>query len=280
MLIYILLILILAALVLFVRTESTVVEVNHYKVPVGEGRLKDEVKIAHLSDIHISKWVSADVLEKAVKRINAENVDYVVITGDFITHFREYIPFCARVLSGLKASKKIIGILGNHDYWVDAEYLTAGLEDAGITILKNENFTDNDIFWAGVDDPYTFHDDIDASLEGKPHDRFPILLSHDPDIIEKVRDKNIGLILSGHTHGGQIRLPFIGALYIPSDSNSKYDAGWFSEQSTRLFVNRGFGVVFPPYRTFCRKEIVIMNLVPENGEVERIKRDFLSSSKS
>jgi uncharacterized protein len=272
MLIYIFSVLILTSFFLFIRTESTVIEVNHYNVPVGAGRLKRRVRIAHLSDLHISQWNSADMLQKAVDRINLEKVDYIVITGDFITHHREFIPVCTQVLSGLKASGKVLGVLGNHDYWVNAEYLASCLHDAGITMLRNENFTDdeNGIFWAGVDDPYTFHDDPESSLEGKPDDTFTVLLSHDPDIIEKVKNKGVDLILSGHTHGGQIRLPFIGAIYVPSDHGSKFDMGWFNEQGTKLFVNRGLGVVFPPYRTFCRREIVIMDLLPENGEVVRV----------
>jgi uncharacterized protein len=277
MLIYIVIFILIVVLVLFVRRESGIIEVNHYKVPAGEGKLDREIKIVHLSDLHVSQWTTGEVLTKIVDRVNSENADYAVFTGDFVTHYREYIPICTKVLSRLSPATKLIGVLGNHDYWIDAEYLVSGLSEAGIRIMRNENFIDDEtgIFWAGLDDPYTFHDDIEISLKGKPEGKFSVMLSHDPDIMEKIKDKNIDLVLSGHTHGGQIRFPLVGALYLPSDHDGRFDMGWFRENNTRLFVNRGLGVVFPPYRTFCRREIAVLRLVPEKGEVVKTGKEIL-----
>lgn len=266
------------AFILFVYWETKWVEVNHYKVPLGEGKLEKPVHLVHITDIHISPWALPSTYEPAVKFINSLEPDYIAITGDFVTHFKELIPGCSRVLSGLKADEGVMGVLGNHDYWIDSGYLTECLKDAGVDMLINRSRVSKNgcmLTFLGVDDPFTHHDNLTSSLQDIPDSQIKVLLSHSPDIIEKAAELGVNLILVGHTHGGQVRFPFVGAIYIPSRFGTRYDKGWFREKNTQMYVNKGLGGIFPPVRFLCRREIAVMNLVAENGEPELLKRELV-----
>lgn len=277
---HILLVILFAGLAMaaFVYWETCWVEVNRYRVPVGPGKLDKPVNIVHITDIHISPWYPPSQFQKAAEVINGLNPDYVVITGDIVTHFREYIPGAARALSGLKPKKGMVGVLGNHDYWIDAEYIAGCLQEAGVELLLNRAISSKNgspITFLGVDDPYTGHDDLPRSCEDIPADQVKILLSHSPDIIEQAAPKKIDLVFAGHTHGGQVRLPVVGALTIPSKFGKKYDKGWFVENKTRMYVNRGLGGIFPPIRFLCRREIALFSLVDGEGKPGLLGKELI-----
>ncbi len=266
------------ASIFYIFWETKWVEVNHYKVPLGKGRLEKPVHLVHITDIHIGPWALPTGYKPAVRFINSLEPDYIAITGDFVTHFKELIPGCARILSELKSNEAVMGVLGNHDYWIDSGYLTKCLEEAGVEMLINRARLSNNgcrLSFVGIDDPYTHHDNLGSSIADIPGSQVKVLLSHSPDIIDKAAELGIDLILVGHTHGGQVRFPLVGAIYIPSRYGTKYDKGWFREKNTQMYVNKGLGGIFPPVRFLCRREIAVMNLVAEDGEPELLKRELV-----
>jgi predicted MPP superfamily phosphohydrolase len=204
-----------------------------------------------------------------VEYINSINPDYVLITGDLTTHFKELIPGSAAAIKKLKPKEAVYAVPGNHDYWIDAGYTIRAHEEAGVKFLLNEcapSANGVPITFLGVDDPYTGHDNLEETAKQIPDNHASILLAHSPDIIEEAEKLGIDYIFAGHTHGGQVRLPIIGALYIPSKFGKKYDKGWFTEGKTNMYVNKGIGSIFPPVRFLCRREIAIIKLVAGEGK--------------
>ena len=264
--------------VLFVYWETKWVEVNRYAVPVGDKKLDKPIVLVHITDIHISPWALPSSFKPVVKYINSLNPDYIAVTGDFVTHFKELIPGCASALSGLKPRVATLGVLGNHDYWIDSGYLTKCLEEAGMKFLLNSSLPSKNgasLTFLGVDDPYTRHDNLNISLKDIPQGDVKVLLSHSPDIIESAAEMDIDIVLVGHTHGGQVRFPLIGAVYIPSRYGRKFDKGWFELKNTWMYVNRGLGGIFPPVRFLCRREIAVIKLIPGEGKPSLLKKELV-----
>jgi uncharacterized protein len=270
--------LLIATAVIILVVDMGRIEINRYRVPAGKDRIREKLIIAQISDLHVSPWQGPSIVRKVVKIVNKLNPDYVVITGDFITHYRELIPGCARALQDLKPKFLTLAVLGNHDYWTDPQYVAGTIEEAGIKMLANANVSScsgQPVTIVGVDDPFTGHDDLAAAIKGAPEQDYKILLSHSPDIIKKAAIAGIDLMLSGHTHGGQVCLPIIGAIYVPSDFGVKYARGWFPEGKMRMYVNRGVGEIYPNVRFFCRREIAIFEIVPEDGEPKLVERKIV-----
>lgn len=266
--------------IFFLKYESTVIETLRYDIPMGEEWNCKRVRIVHITDLHMSHWFMPSRYIPIIEEINRMNADYIIITGDLVTHYRELIPACVKVLSRLRARSGIMAVLGNHDYWVDPDYLAQALTESGIRFLLNENVPAGDglpVTFAGVNDPYTDRHDLEKALKNIPENHRIILLAHAPDIIESAVVKGVDFVFSGHTHGGQGRLPFIGALYIPSRYGTKYDMGWFTEGHTRMYVNKGLGAIFPAFRFLCRREISIFELTAGNGEPRLVsRRNFIA----
>lgn len=231
-------------------------------------------RIVQLSDIHLDEFTEPYFLERAVRRINDLKADLVALTGDFVT--RGSITFiagkhaahrCAEILSTLTAPQ-VYAVLGNHDIAVDAALVTRCLTQARIPVLINSNVPierKGTRFWlCGLEDPGTSHPDLDLAVPAKP-DGPVILMAHEPDyadtVIQHPRGPLIDLMLSGHSHGGQVRLPVIGPLILPP-MGQKYVEGYFRFNQMQLYVNRGLGTVGLPFRLNCPPEITVITLQP------------------
>ena len=232
-------------------------------------------RIAQLSDIHL-EWFTEDYfLRHAVNKINALAPDLVLITGDYITNNsqgpddRAYaaMPHCGAILNGLKCPLRF-GILGNHDAEVDSAAVLDMLVTHGITPLVNRHVPierDGQRFWlAGLDDAEAGQPDLDLAIPEKP-DGPVILMCHEPDFMDFIaahrRKPLIDVVLSGHSHGGQVRLPFKGAITLPP-LGKKYSMGRYQFENTQLYVNRGLGTVGLPLRFNCPPEITHITLQP------------------
>jgi predicted MPP superfamily phosphohydrolase len=230
----------------------------------GLGRSLDGFKIVQLSDFHLSAHTDIRLIQKAVEIANQLHPDLLVLTGDYVLDFAELIFELTPVLAGLDAAHGVYSIVGNHDYWTDPEVVRLGLEQARIPLLINEGIpihSGRDSFYlAGMDDGWSGQPDLDQALS-KWSDEMPaVLLVHEPDFWDDVSsDPRISLQLSGHTHGGQVRLPGYGAPILPR-YGQKYDQGLFHNHGRWLYVNRGIGVVPPPVRFNCRPEITEITL--------------------
>ena len=238
------------------------------------------LKIAQLSDIHLDDYTEPFFLRDAVRQTNQLDPDIIFLTGDYVTnplgHRFGMQKFavgaawqCADILRGLHC-RRIYAILGNHDIQVDAQQVTTAFRDNGIIVLRNSYIPiehGNSRFWlAGLDDPVAGHPDPDLAIPA-PIRNLPgepiILLCHAPDyastLSEMPAGQAVSLMLSGHTHGGQIRLPLIGPLVLPI-GGKLYPEGFYRLGRMQLYVNRGLGTVGVPFRLDCPPEITLHTL--------------------
>ena len=236
-------------------------------------------RIVQISDLHASFWVGRDYLMQVVKEINQLEKDLVVISGDIITGSvnsfwkrwipagkGDYISMVVDVLGNLNGGDKI-AVLGNHDQWGSKKAelrLVSELENVGIRVLRNSSIKLNrgqsDLYIAGTDD-YWVSCEIEKALHGIPPDEFKILLCHNPDVREDIKNETkIDLTLCGHTHGGQVAIPFISHHFIPIKDPVRYQAGLIREPYGYTYVNRGIGTLVFPFRIAAPPEITYFTL--------------------
>jgi predicted MPP superfamily phosphohydrolase len=229
-------------------------------------------RIAQVSDIHLVEWTEPWFLQRVVDEVNKLAPDLVTLTGDFVSYgpgsmkipFRA-MPVCAEVLSGLRCPLRY-AILGNHDAAVSSGLVIRALESIRIPTLVNRYTAierGNDRLWlCGVDDPANGQPNLVKAVPAYAEAPV-ILLAHEPDYADSVRQHPrfplIDLMLSGHSHGGQIRLPFIGPLIL-SPMGKRYVEGHFRFDNMQLYVNRGIGTVTLPFRFDCPPEITEITL--------------------
>ncbi len=231
------------------------------------------------SDIHSSPFMLTDDLKKVVKLINGLGSDAIVMPGDFVTSHHNEIPPFAEAMSNLKAPYGVFCCTGNHDYYCGVDAVTKASEEIGLKMLRNENFAiekdGQKIFLIGVDDEDAAEVEqyiggkrashIEAAYKGIDRPEAAILLCHKPYEFESFAKTNVGLMLSGHTHGGQIVFGRIGDSVLSlSTIASHFVEGRYlpkqSESATQLYVSRGLGVVGLPIRINCPPEITKITL--------------------
>lgn len=217
--------------------------------------------ILHLSDLH-SKWFTQGQ-KYLLNTINKEHYDLVAITGDLVNKANPEIEPAIELIKGLK-DKPVFFVPGNHEWW-SGYTIKEPLLSLGVNILENDSFKlqkeGNHLWIAGVDDPYSGRDDLEKSLEKVGDEKPIILLAHAPEIFAKGVYSKIDLILVGHTHGGQIRLPFWGAIIVPGQKLfPQYDYGLYHENETRMIITGGLGESGIPIRFNIRPEIVLVTL--------------------
>lgn len=218
-------------------------------------------KIIHLSDTHHSPFTSLDHIKRTVKIANRLRPDMFLLTGDYVSHEREYIAPVAAVLGKLKAKYGIYACLGNHDHWTDADLVTHLFRGEGIKMLVNEGLrfeARGASFWlAGVDDYMVGKTDVPASLLGSFPDEMKLLLAHNPIIFREAARYGVDLTLSGHTHGGQIKLRDEEKRILPT---RKLKAGLHTRRNSQIYITRGIGTVVVPMRYQCPPEISLLEL--------------------
>ena len=222
-------------------------------------------KIVQLSDLHFMPFTPLRLIQEAVTAANARQPDLIVLTGDYVTHDADTIFGMTKVLAQLNARYGVFAVLGNHDTRAGARIVRQGIGEAGITVLHNRGLVltvgASTFNLAGVDDCLWGHPDLNAALAGLARTAPTLLLAHEPDVIDDFsRDGRVTLQLSGHTHGGQVRLPILGTPVLPR-MGEKYVKGLFQVNQSYLYVNRGVGMVSLPIRFNCPPEITEITLV-------------------
>ena len=236
------------------------------------------MRIAQISDIHYLEWTESFFLREVVDHVNALKPDVVVMTGDFVTygpirwpsqdaHKRfalRHMPECASILSGIRCPLRY-ATLGNHDMMVGGKYVYGDLVDQGLPVLRNSAVAiernGHRLWLVGLGSACARDADPDRAFPGSAkHDKDAmIVLAHEPDILPKIAKYGAGLMLAGHTHGGQLCIPFLGPAYLP-EYGKKYVRGWFLNGLTQLYVNRGIGAIGIPARLNCPPEITLLTL--------------------
>ena len=222
----------------------------------------DGLKVVQLSDVHHGPLTSRAQIERAVEVANSLQPDLVALTGDYVSHERRYVQPCAEMLGRLRARRGVYAVLGNHDNWVDAALVTDLFSAEGIRVLKNEGFRFEDrgaSFWlAGVDDTMVGLEDLPLALAGSRADEFKLLLAHNPVILRRAARSGVDLVLSGHTHGGQVA--WRNERSASGRVRRRILRGLARRGETQIYVTRGLGTVVLPVRYGCPPEVTLLTL--------------------
>lgn len=258
-----------ASVVLFYAYKVEPSNVEVYSVSLVLPRLCEEFdgyRIAQISDIHMDGWMTFDRLSKLAKLVNEQGADLVAITGDFVTARAKYVDReLIDALSILQAPDGVMAVLGNHDYVADENLVRRVIHDGGLTELSNVFRTlrrgEGRLHIAGVDDFYQRRARLDLILARLPDEGAAILLAHEPDFADvSAPTGRFDLQLSGHSHGGQLRLPFLGAVARPRCGRI-YPSGLYNVDGMLQYTNRGLGTLWPHLRINCRPEITVFTLL-------------------
>ena len=227
------------------------------------------LRIAAISDVHAgAPHITLDKLREVVARTNAAHPDLVVLLGDYVIHGvvgGRFVPPepTAAVLRDLRAPLGVFAVLGNHDWWYDGARVGRAFTDAGIPVLDDEAVavpTRGGPLWiAGLSDVWTRPASLDRTLATVPAGAPVILLTHNPDAFVRVPDRAL-LTLAGHTHGGQVNLPLLGRLIVPSAYGQRFAIGHVREGNRDLFVTPGIGTSIVPVRFRVPPEVSVLTV--------------------
>lgn len=222
----------------------------------------DGLRIVHLSDFHYGPLTNSEHLKRAVSAANDIRPDLIALTGDYISHHRGYAAPCAELVGHLRARLGVYAVLGNHDHWTDAALICDLFAAEGIRMLINEGMrldVGKESFWlAGVNDTMVGLEDMTLALAGSRDDELKLLLAHNPIILRRAARAGVDLVLSGHTHGGQVTLRSERGR--SGRPRRRLLRGLGRRRNTQIYVTRGLGTVVLPIRYGCPPEVSVLEL--------------------
>ncbi|MDG1480859.1 MAG: metallophosphoesterase [Myxococcota bacterium] len=234
-------------------------EYSHHTLPISG--LTERIRILHLTDVHIRQ--EDEALSALCHKVSQARPDLVVITGDVVTRgwSEEAVVRFLRALPPARLGR--FAIMGNWEYWSGASLdRWRPLLAAHDVVLLHEDWVDlGPIVLAGTDDHLAGQSEPEVLLSRLPRDRPAVMLTHSPAFFPSLAEPPVKLVLSGHSHGGQVRIPGLGALWAPRGTGS-YLAGWFEKDGCYLFVSRGLGWSVAPLRLYCPPELAWIDLTP------------------
>ena len=226
----------------------------------------DGYRLVQIGDIHLDDWTKPERLTEIVAKVNAQRPDLIAITGDFASYSAKELDTrsLTDALRKLRARDGVVAILGNHDYLTGVELVRRCIREAGITELVNSVLTlrrgDASLHVAGIDDVMEGRSRLDLVLHDLPDSGAAILLAHEPDFADvSAATGRFDLQLSGHSHGGQVAVPFLRRLVLPPFSQ-RYTRGLYDVRGMIQYTNRGLGFVHARLRILCRPEITVFTL--------------------
>ncbi len=256
---------------LFERFRQQKIEIRQFAGPEAFLGRVAHLRVAHLTDLHFGRVTPERVQREAVRLTNAQAPDLVVITGDFVCHSQLYLDQLEGVLSGLDGP--VIGVLGNHDYWSGAEEVLGALRRAGVEVLRNQNTTitlrGERLQVVGLDDAYTGHAERERAVKGLRANAPVIALSHIAEEADWLWYQGVPLVLSGHTHGGQVTVAKLHEIAIGKLAGHKYVHGLYGDRGPMhvdprgaVYVGAGIGAAVMPLRLGDRgrREIALFEL--------------------
>jgi predicted MPP superfamily phosphohydrolase len=226
----------------------------------------DGYRIAQISDLHCGPFASGARIDRWVGRVNGLRADLVAVTGDLIASGSAFVPVVAACLCKLRARDGVFACMGNHDYFTDGEAMVTALERAGLQVLRNRGVPvqrgDQALYVAGVDDTWTHRNDVARALAARPGGAPAVLLAHDPALFPEAAAHGVDLTLSGHTHGGQLGVPFLAKRFNLARLMTEFTTGIYRRGPSTLYVNRGLGATALPVRLAVPPEIAVITLRP------------------
>jgi predicted MPP superfamily phosphohydrolase len=241
--------------------------VERVDVPVaGLGAAWDGAIVVLLSDTHCGRFRSPEQIAHAVDLANAQGPDLVLLLGDYCHGGARHVAPGIAPFSRLRAREGVFAVLGNHDHWDGREASLAALRRAGVDSLENRGAVlrrrGDALAVGGAADLLTATPRADLALAGVAPDVPRILMEHNPDYAEQLpADVRVDLMVSGHTHGGQVWVPGVGAPILPTTTGQKYARGLVAGPRCPVYVTRGVGTISPPVRFACRPEVTRLRLV-------------------
>jgi uncharacterized protein len=251
-----------AAGVYAVAIEPFWIETTHSYQPANVQR---PIKIAHLSDLHTTRMGFRE--RRVLAILNKERPDVIVVTGDNFTASPRSHAATQALLGQLRAPLGIWVVRGNWENWRPVADEAEFYRSTGVHFLNNEGQPLNkDIWIAGLDDPWSGQAQMAAALTNAPRQMYRLVLFHSPRLFSSAAGQ-FDLALAGHTHGGQLRLPWIGPLWLPGGCGP-YVSGWYTAKGSQMYVSRGIGTSILPVRFLARPEVAILALIPVKSWTE------------
>ncbi|HKU54300.1 MAG TPA: metallophosphoesterase [Rhizomicrobium sp.] len=250
--------------------EPASLRLSRYDVPGNPPPLKG-LRIAVISDLHAgSTFIDEAQIDRTVSLTNSARPDLILLTGDYVVSMApilggRHMPVAkiAAHLKPLRAPLGVYAVIGNHDRWEDAEAMAKALRSVGIIVLENQHLAlpvpHGPLFLAGIGDFYTRESRPPQALAGIAANMPVLCFTHTPDVFPHLPPSCI-LTIAGHTHGGQVRLPFVGRLIVPSGYGQRYAAGYVREGRKSLFVSTGIGTSMLPVRFGVPPEVSFLSL--------------------
>jgi predicted MPP superfamily phosphohydrolase len=224
----------------------------------------DGLRIAHLSDLHVGTLTPRSWGLSWSRAANRRAPDLAVVTGDMVTSGTEYHTHVADVVGALRAKHGVFVSMGNHDYFGEGEPLVSSLRERGVRVLRNEGVVierEGARLWlAAIDDTWSRRDDLACALRDRPTGAATVLLAHDPVRFDDAAESGVELVLSGHTHGGQIAVPFFSRTIGLANLAHRYRVGFYTRGRSTLYVHPGLGTTGPPLRLGVAPEVTILVL--------------------
>ena len=238
--------------------EPSWIQVTHETV---QGNVSAPIKIAELSDIHARRIGPRE--KKMFAILEAEKPDLIVVTGDTIGNTKGDYSVARRVYERLHAPLGVWVVLGNWENQFPLRNDRGIYQETGVHLLVNQNaLVRPDVALIGLDDPYSGTARLDTAMAGVPKGMYTIALFHSPKYLDVIAGR-VDLVLAGHTHGGQIRIPFVRPVWLPRGCGH-YVAGWYEANGTKMYVTRGLGTSIIPVRFLCRPELTFITINPQS----------------
>nr|WP_240894719.1 metallophosphoesterase [Fodinibius halophilus] len=218
----------------------------------------EDFKIVHISDIQGDEYTGRDEIANYIDVVNRQNPDLIIFTGDLISYGTDFISMAARELGKAKATYGTVAVVGDHDYWAGTNTVENALEEEGVTLLRDENYTikldtGDSLAITGVTEVYSKASNpktVDSLTHNLPEASVKILGSHQVEdhLITNARQNNYDMMLAGHTHGGQIHVPFLGMSFSAAERETQYVSGLYREGALPIHINNGLGFTLGPIR--------------------------------
>ena len=223
------------------------------------------LRVGFVTDTHVGPFISSDDLARATALLANERPDLILLGGDYVSESPRYAGSAAEIIGYLVSETPLGGyaVLGNHDLSVSASKVTAALDNVGVAVLRNQttsvSYGGETLWIAGIDETLLGRPDPDATFAQVPNGAAALALWHEPQFAEETAAQGAFLQLSGHTHGGQIRLPGVGPVGLPIHGK-RYVMGLNRAAGMAIYTARGVGVYRPPLRFNCPPEVTLVAL--------------------
>ncbi|MGB6626094.1 MAG: metallophosphoesterase [Candidatus Acidiferrales bacterium] len=242
--------------------EPNNIEVTHYTIQTGQAGqsgVRTPLKIADLTDLHTRGLGRPE--RKMLAILAREKPDVILITGDTLADPYGNYRACQKLYKQLHAPLGVWFVRGNWENWSPVRHERLFYHEVGVNLLVNQSHELRpDVWLVGLDDPFSGRPNLNAALEEVPPNVYTIAMFHAPAFFDQAAGR-VNLALAGHTHGGQVRIPFVKPFWLPGGSG-RFLAGWYEENGSRMYVNRGIGMSEIPVRFLCRPEVAFITLEP------------------